>query len=109
MGGPDVIFRRGLGTGFFGPRNGFFNGLEDGTFFRLGFKEGPAGARGNFLTTFVVGEGRFLALKVVFVVIVVLGFVVVVVVEVVEVVVETVVETVGLTNAAADGTGGGGG
>ena len=106
MGGP-VIFRRVLGTGFFGPKNGFFNGLEDGTFFRLGFKEGP-GAGGNFLTTFVVGEGRFLALKVVFVVIVVLGFVVVVVVEV-EVVVETVVETVGLTNAAADGTGGGGG
>ena len=107
MGGP-VIFRRVLRTGFFGPKNGFFNGLEDGTFFRLGFKEGPAGAGGNFLTTFVVGEGRFLALKVVFVVIVVLGFVVVVV-EVVEVVVETVVETVGLTNAAADGTGGGGG
>ena len=107
MGGP-VIFRRVLGTGFFGPKNGFFNGLEDGTFFRLGFKEGPAGAGGNFLTTlFVVGEGRFLALKVVFVVIVVLGFVVVVVE--VEVVVETVVETVGLTNAAADGTGGGGG
>lgn len=102
MGGP-VIFRTVLGTGFLGPRKGFFNGLEDGTFFRLGFKEGPAGAGGNFLTT-VVGEGRF-ALKVVFVVVVVLGFVVVVEVEVVE----TVVETVGLTNAAADGTGGGGG
>lgn len=55
------------------------------------------------MTTVVVGEGR-LALKVVFVV-VVLGFVVVVEV----VVVETVVESVGLTNAAADGTGGGGG
>ena len=58
------------------------------------------------MTTVVVGEGR-LALKVVFVVIVVLGFVVVVVE--VDVVVETVVESVGLTNAAADGTGGGGG
>lgn len=56
------------------------------------------------MTTVVVGEGR-LALKGVFVV-VVLGFVVVV--EVI-VVVETVVESVGLTNAAADGTGGGGG
>ena len=55
------------------------------------------------MTTVVVGEGR-LALKGVFVV-VVLGFVVVVEV----VVVETVVESVGLTNAAADGTGGGGG
>ena len=105
MGGPPDSFRKVLGPGFLGPRKGFFNGLEDGTFFLLGFKEGLAGPGGNFLTTVVVGEGR-LALKVVFVVVfvVVLGFVVVVVV-----VVETVVETVGLTNAAADGTGGGGG
>ena len=108
MGGPPDSFRKVLGLGFLGPRKGFFNGLEDGTFFLLGFKEGLVCPGGNFLTTVVVGEGR-LALKVVFVVVfvVVLGFVVVVVVVVV--VVETVVETVGLTNAAADGTGGGGG
>ena len=30
-----------LRLGFFGPRKGFFNGLEeDGTFFLLGFNEG---------------------------------------------------------------------